>query len=485
MTSALRFPKDRLKRVTADMAALIPPGDGASASPLPLSLEQESFFGPDPVVAPSMAVTFRLEGPVDLAALQVASFLLLQRHEGLRFRVATDGPEPAQVIAAPDEIIPEPAAVSPGQVWERVDEAQRTPLDLHGEGPLRIRLYRTGPDDHVLSMIVHPAALDAWGLGIITRELWTLYERVHSQAQADLPDLPLSFSDHVRKQHATGSRLTAPQRDTHLRQLADMSQLRLPWHRGEQPSTLWPGQAFALDPALVGKISRVAREIHVTTAAILLAGFQLALGMAAGTGAGARAGSLSYIFLGRDRPDMQGMAAAMARRVPLRFEMIPSVRLRDFIQLTMQTWATAIGNSGPPYSSARLTREAGGRLDALEPVFNLRVPPNAAGPNAAGANAAGANAARPDHGPRLRIAPAEGARPRPVPMWPQFGGTALFALVTFGVKPVVTPIYDPLQVPESTVRAIFGNYEHVIHVIAEGEPLLTVGQLNTSPMKAL
>jgi hypothetical protein len=484
VTSALRFLTGRLKRVTTDMA-LTPPGDGASASasPLPLSLEQESFFGLDPVVAPPMAVTFRLEGPVDLAALQAASFLLLQRHEGLRFRVAGDGPQPAQVIVAPDEIIPEPTAVSSGQVWEQVNEAQRTPLDLCGEGPLRIRLYRTGPDDHVLSMIVHPAALDAWGFGIITRELWTLYDGGRSQARADLPDLPLSFSDHVRGQHATGSRLTVLQRDTHLRQLADMSQLRLPWHRGEQPSTLWPGQAFALDPALVGKISRVARETHVTTAAILLAGFQLALGMAAG--AGARAGSLSYIFLGRDRPDTQGMAAAMARRVPLRFEMTPSARLRDFIQLTMQTWATAIGNSGPPYSSARLTREAGGRLDALEPVFNLRVPPNAAGARAAaGANGAGA-AAGADHGPRLRITPAEGTRPRPVPMWPQFGGTALFALVTLGVKPVVTPIYDPSQVPESTVRAIFGHYEHVIHVIAEGEPLLTVGQLNTSPVKAL
>jgi hypothetical protein len=442
---------------------------------LPLSLQQESYFGPDAVEAQNLAATFRLEGPVDPAALQAATVRFLARHEGLRFRLATDGQEPAQLIAAPGEIIPEPIAVSPGQVWERVSEAQLTPLDLHGEGPLRMRLYRIGPDDHVLSMTVHPAALDAWSLGIITRELWMLYYGECSQARdghPGLPDLPLSFSDYVRGQHAAGPGLTALQRDCHLQQLGDMSRLRLPWHRAEQPSRLWPGQAFALDPALVGNISRAARNINVTLAAVLLAGFQLALGMAGGAATEVRAGSLSFIYLGRDQAGTQGMAAAMARRVPLRFELTPATPLSDFIKLTMQAWATAIGNSGAPYSSARLTREVGGRLDVLEPVFNLRV----------SRGAGGARADSPDHRPSLRVGPAKGVRPRPIPMWSQFGAAALFALVTLGGRPQVTPVYDPRQVPESTVQTIFGNYQHVLRVIAEGDLSLTVGQLSVTAL---
>jgi len=357
-----------------------------------------------------------------------------------------------------------------------VDEAHQAPLDLHGEGPLRIRLYRIAPDDHVLSMTVHPAALDAWGAGIITRELWALYEGLRSGKGADLPRLPLSFSDHVREQHAAGSRLTGLQRDSYLAPLGELGRLALPWCRGEQPPRLWSGPAFALEPPVARSFLEAAKDIQVTMPAIFLAGFQLALGMAAGAGSG----SLSCIYAGRDRAGTEGMAAALARRVPLRFEMNPSGRLADFIQQTMRAWSVAVGSSGPPYSSARLMQEAGGRIDALEPVFNLRAAGQAAGPRA-GRPRVG----QPDHRPSLRIGQVEGLPPRPVPMWSQFGGAALFALVTLGRRPTATAIYDPLQVPESAVQAIFGNYEHVIRVIAQGEHFLTISRLTASCMKAV
>jgi Condensation domain len=434
----------------------------------PLSLEQESFFGPEPVMSPNISLTHRVEGSLDFATLQRAITLLCERHGALRFRIASDGQTPVQGIASPDLPVPEaPVLVGAEQMWQQVGDAHATPLDLGDEGPLRFRLFQVSPDEHVLSTTVHPAAVDAWGVGIINRELWELYASLRSGEGAGLAELPMTFSDHVRSQHTRGAQLTSGQRSNHLRQLEDMAQLSLPWQRTEEASALFPQQEFTLDPADMNGIARTAKELCVTTPAIFLAGFQLALGLAAR----AEGGGLSYIYFGRDQSTMEGMAAAMARRVPLGFRMAPTTVLGDFVRQAIQNWAVAVGNSGPPYSSARLVQAARGRRELLEPVFNFQVARDAV---------AKAGAGQADGRSYVRVEQIQGPQPRPVPMWSQFGSAALFALVTVGDRPAVTAIYDPLEVAESTANDVFGGYEHIMRLIIGGEVSLTIDDLRKS-----
>lgn len=430
---------------------------------IPFSLEQESFFGPDPVLAPNVAVAYRLAGPLNLGVLRRASFLLLERHEGLRFRLV-EGQPPAQLIAPPAEIDLDAEAVQLEWLGEHLAQASRIPLDLYREGPLRIRLYRIGHDDHVFSVTAHPSALDAWGTGIFNREFWALYRGLRSDEQFRLPSLPLTFTDHVRRQHDVGSQLTPAQRGYYRQQLDDLTHMPLPWQHGEQPGTLLAHEPFTLDPILMRNVVQAAKDLRVTIAAVFLAAFQLALAITAGTDGG----GLSCIYLGRDQAGTEGMAAAIARRVPLRFETTPATRLGDFIQQTMQAWAIAVSNSAPPYSSSRLVRALGGRADSLEPVFNLRV--------AGRAGAAGSG--RPSGQPELRVSPVESPHPRPIPMWPQFGRAALFALVTLGARPAITPIYDSSQVPESVARPVFASYRRVVSAVADGQLGLTASELS-------
>jgi hypothetical protein len=179
------------------------------------------------------------------------------------------------------------------------------------------------------------------------------------------------------------------------------------------------------------------------------------------------------------------MAAAMARRVPIRFSCAPGTPLGDFVRHAMIDWASAIAHSGPPYSAARLVQAAGGPLDVIEPVFNLRVPQQM-GPNGGQASdasgASGASEASEASWPRVEW--TDGPRPRPVPMWPQFGRAALFALVTLGSHPAVTAVYDPQTIPEQAVQAVFGAYEHVIRVLSGDPGRLTVGELAAAAMTA-
>ena len=453
---------------------------------LPFSLEQESFFGPHPVAAPNIGLHHRLTGPLDAAALSAAASALLARHEGLRFRADPARPAAGQRIAAPEDIRLDPVQVPQERVWDCLERDLQAPLDLTGEGPIRFRLYRTGADAHDIAITVHPAALDAWGAGLVAHELWALYRGLLSGSGADLPGLPLTFSAHVRAQHAAGPVLDGPRLDRHLAQLTGLRLAPLPWtprpaaSGAAGPGPMFSRETFWLDPGTLAGIRAAARELAVTSAASFLAGFELALAIAAGS----EAGALSCIYVGRDTAGTQPMAAAMARRVPIRFSCTPGTPLGDFVRHAMIDWASAIAHSGPPYSAARLVQAAGGPLDVIEPVFNLRVPQQM-GPNggqALASEAPGASEASGASWPRVEW--PDGPRPRPVPMWPQFGRAALFALVTLGSHPAVTAVYDPQTIPEQAVQAVFGAYEHVIRVLSGDPGRLTVGELAAAVMTA-
>jgi len=443
----------------------------AASGMLPYSLEQASFFGPDPVTSPSTGLTLRLDGPLDAAALSEAVSLLQARHEGLRFRTDEAHPARGQRISAPEAIKLAPVPVTEEQMWDRLEHDGRAPFDLAAAGPVRFRLYRARADLHYLAMTAHPAALDAWGVGIANRDLWALYYGRGSGSGARLPDLPLSFGDHVRKQHSYGAALAGPQRDRFLERLAALRlgplPMSAPARAAAAPSLMFPRETFCLDRQLLAGIARTARELAVTPSATFLAGFELVLGMAAES----TVGGLSCIYMGRDQMETRPMAAALARRVPLRFSFTQNMQLGDFFRKVMLDWAAAIEDSGPPYSAARLVQAAGGPLDVLEPVFNLRM----------SRSMVRVQNEDPDEGPTgtalLTVKRAEAGYPKPAPMWPQFGRDALFALVTLGAEARVTAVYDPLTVPEQAARPLFAAYQQVMRVLAGGAAHLTIGEL--------
>ena len=67
----------------------------------------------------------------------------------------------------------------------------RQPFNLT-QGPLlRATLIHTTPTSHVLALSLHHTICDGWSLGILVRELSTLYNAALTNAPTPLPDLPL------------------------------------------------------------------------------------------------------------------------------------------------------------------------------------------------------------------------------------------------------------------------------------------------------
>src|SRR5581483_3284457 len=124
------------------------------------------------------ASALRLEGPLDIAALQRALDTIVERHAVLRTRIVLDGASPVQIAGAPRPVempIIELGGASPEDVQRTIAEIRNRPFRLDGDLMLRAALLRCGPAEHILVQVKHHIASDGWSSAIFTDELGKLY----------------------------------------------------------------------------------------------------------------------------------------------------------------------------------------------------------------------------------------------------------------------------------------------------------------------
>jgi len=172
---------------------------------LPLSFAQQRLWFLDQLEPGNPFYNFsravRLRGPLDLRALSQALDEIVVRHESVRTVFGEDG-ELFQQVNAP-RALPLPlidlvdlAAERREQEANRLAaEKVREPFDLSRDLLLRASLIRIDTDDHLLVLILHHIAADGWSLGVLFRELTTLYEAFASQKPSPLPPLPVQYAD--------------------------------------------------------------------------------------------------------------------------------------------------------------------------------------------------------------------------------------------------------------------------------------------------
>ncbi len=61
------------------------------------------------------------------------------------------------------------------ELTDAVRAEARLHFDLGTQWPCRMRLFRVGPDDHVLTIVIHHIVTDGWSMAVLMDELRTLY----------------------------------------------------------------------------------------------------------------------------------------------------------------------------------------------------------------------------------------------------------------------------------------------------------------------
>jgi aspartate racemase len=173
---------------------------------LPLSFAQQRLWFLDQMepnrALYNMPVALRLGGALNMPVLQRCLSEVLRRHEPLRTCFETVEGQPVQVIqpAASLEmpLVDLRSLADPERQAEAkrlcVAEAQR-PFDLRHDLMLRVRLLRLGETEHILFLNMHHIASDGWSMGLLVRELKTLYEAFVDGMPSPLPELHVQYAD--------------------------------------------------------------------------------------------------------------------------------------------------------------------------------------------------------------------------------------------------------------------------------------------------
>ncbi|WP_138996528.1 non-ribosomal peptide synthase/polyketide synthase [Rhodococcus zopfii] len=257
----------------------IPLTAGERPKKIPLSPAQQRMWFVNQFDTASAAynipLAIRLSGRLDIAALTTAVHDVLTRHESLRTWYPADADGPHQQIAPPERAMPDldPIPVAAADLPGRVFAAITAGFDVAAAVPVRAALFATGPDDHVLVLVVHHIAADGASMAPLARDVMTAYlARTRGESPGWEP-LPVQYADYALWQRQLlgdpddADSLASRHLEHWRRTLADVPEvLALPTDRPRPPQQSFRGDTVHFTvPAAVHRGLRALAARHGAT----------------------------------------------------------------------------------------------------------------------------------------------------------------------------------------------------------------------------
>ena len=188
---------------------------------IPLSVQQQQTWSLSQWIPNSpyynLPVVVRSSGPIDIEALAAAVHDVVLRHESLRTTYPTVDDAPVQQILQPGRyrLDLEPVDISESALMQHISEFLAVGIDISVDIPLRVRLLRVGPDEHVIVMVLHHIASDGASMAPFARDLARAYS---ARAAGEVPGwgpLAVQYADFALWQRETLGELSDPQSLAH------------------------------------------------------------------------------------------------------------------------------------------------------------------------------------------------------------------------------------------------------------------------------
>lgn len=258
----------------------------------PLSFAQQRLwfldqYEPDTILY-NIAHAIRLQGALDVAALEQSLNDIVWRHETLRTTFSIVDDRPVQVIHKVCDFsltlieLREPSSEKMEATAARLAaEEVEKPFNL-AKGPLlRVKLLRLAEDDHVLLITMHHIISDGWSIKVFIGEIEQLYEAYTNGQRAALPELPIQYADFALWQRSWLQGAKLEEQLFYWRtQLADASPvLDLPTDRPRPAFQTFNGahRPLTFSKKLSEQITRLSRREGATLFMTLLSAFSVLL----------------------------------------------------------------------------------------------------------------------------------------------------------------------------------------------------------------
>ncbi|MBB6418141.1 non-ribosomal peptide synthase/polyketide synthase [Streptomyces sp. AK010] len=324
---------------------------------VPLSFAQERMWFLQKLQGASgtynIPIQVRLAGPLDADALGAGLADLVARHEALRTLYPEDADGPHQTVLPPDTGFTMEVVRDAGPVPDLAASAAR-PFDLTRDLPLRATLYPTGPDTHVLLLVVHHIATDGASLRPLTEDLSAAYRARLDGGAPRFPELTVQYPDFAIWQRETLAADLPRQIDYWKERLdglppevtfpGDRPRPAVATHRGDHVE-------FPVDAELYQRMLDLAGRTRTTPFMILQAAVSLLL---------TRLGAGEDIPLGgviADRPDsvLDDVVGVFINTLVYRMDSSGDPTFEDLLVRVRETGLAAYAHQGVPFE--RLVEE--------------------------------------------------------------------------------------------------------------------------------
>jgi amino acid adenylation domain-containing protein len=349
---------------------------------LPLSFAQQRLWFLDRLepglAAYNLPAAIRLAGRFDAAAFSRSLSEVVRRHEPLRTTFAERDDGPVQIVRPAGATVALPVVDLMGCAPSRSaaiarqlagEEALR-PFDLTAGPLLRSTLLRLERDEHVLLLNLHHIASDGWSMGILVRELATLYRAFAAGRPSPLAELPIQYADFAVWQRSWLRGEALATQLGYWRRALDgaPATLALATDRPRAAVQSYRGasQALQLPAALSAAVRELCRRQVSTLAIGLLAAFKLLL---------ARHSGQSDLVVGtpianRRLVETEDLIGFFANTLVLRTTLAAGARFSDLMRQVRETVFAAHAHQDLPFE--KLVEELAPHRDmSQDPLFQV------------------------------------------------------------------------------------------------------------------
>ncbi|WP_172844444.1 non-ribosomal peptide synthetase [Tumebacillus algifaecis] len=258
----------------------------------PTSFAQRRLWFLDQLIPNSplynIPMAYRMDGPLDVEALEQSFQEIIRRHETLRTTFRMNGTLPEQVVKSDlnwslqvDNLEHLSEAEREAEAANLAEAEARLPFNLQ-EGPLvRAQLVRLQEQDHLMLFTIHHIIADGWSYGVLIRELTLLYQAFVQGEPSPLPALTIQYGDFaVWQSNYLQGEVLDQQINYWKNQLGGtLPILELPTDFKRPSVQTYAGEtmSYLLPRALMHKLQAFSQQEGTTLFMTLLAGFKTLL----------------------------------------------------------------------------------------------------------------------------------------------------------------------------------------------------------------
>ena len=326
----------------------------------PLSFAQERLWFLNQLEPGSpfynVPVAVRLTGRLSIPALKQTLDEIVSRHEILRTHfpiidgLPTQAISPARQVAFPLIDLSELSeSERDSEVRRLVSQESQHSFDLK-QGPLlRINLLRLGERDHVLILVMHHIISDGWSMGILVREMATLYEAFLKGDASPLPELPIQYADYSvwQQQWLRGEVLR--QQLSYWKQKLEGAPpaLELPTDRPRPAMQSYRGdsQLLELERPLSVSLKQLSRQEGVTLFMLMLAAFKVLLYRYSGQ----QDIAVGTPVAGRNRAEIEGLIGFFVNTLVMRSEIKAEHSFKEVLRREKKVVLEAFAHQDVPF----------------------------------------------------------------------------------------------------------------------------------------